>query len=149
MTASHETFETFKSNSPEETHALGQELAKRLHTGDCLAIVGDLGAGKTAIVRGLATGLGLDDPRMVSSPTYVLVQEYPGRMPIFHLDLYRMTSPAAELADLGLEEMLEEGVVLIEWADRASDALPANHITLKFEIVGENSRTLTLSSNTF
>ncbi len=145
MTTPHETSETFTSNSPEDTYAIGQELAKRLKTGDCLALVGDLGAGKTAIVRGLAIGLGLDDPRMVSSPTYVLVQEYPGRVPIFHLDLYRMVSPAVELSELGLDEMLEEGVVLIEWADRARGALPANHITLEFEITGQDSRTLTLS----
>ena len=132
--------ETHETNSPEETFAFGRHFAERLGVGDCVALVGGLGAGKTALTRGIAAGLGLEDTRLVSSPTYVLVQEYLGKTPIFHLDLYRMADPQAELADLGLEEMLEEGVTLIEWADRATTALPPNRWEITIEITAESSR---------
>jgi len=116
--------ETFKTNSLNKTYELGAELAKRFGAGDCVALIGPLGAGKTALVRGIASGLGLDDERLVSSPTFVLVRQYAGRVAIYHVDLYRLGAPAAELADLGIDEMLENGVVLIEWADRAAGRLP-------------------------
>jgi len=137
--------ETRETNSPEETYAFGCEFARQLAVGDCVALVGGLGAGKTALVRGIAEGLGLDDTRLVSSPTYVLVHEYLGANPIFHLDLYRMTDPVAELADLGLEEMLEEGVTLIEWSDRAAGALPRNRWEISIEITAESSRRFTVT----
>jgi tRNA threonylcarbamoyladenosine biosynthesis protein TsaE len=123
---------------------LGRLLAERLGRGDCLALTGPLGAGKTALVRGIAAGLGVRDGRMVSSPTYVLVQEYPGRVPIYHIDLYRMVRPAEELADLGLNEMLADGVVLIEWADRAAGALPRPRWEIGIELVGPRGRRFTL-----
>ena len=123
----------------------GREVFERLGVGDCVAMAGGLGAGKTVLVRGIAEGLRLDDTRLVSSPTYVLVREYPGRTPIFHIDLYRMGAPRAELADLGLEEMLEEGVALIEWADRATTALPHNRWEITIEITAESSRKFTVS----
>ena len=141
----HSPVETHETHSPDETLAFGLRFAERLSVGDCIALVGQLGAGKTALVRGLAEGLGLEDTRLVSSPTYVLVQEYPGRTPIFHIDLYRMVDPQAELADLGLEEMLEEGVTLIEWADRAATALPTNRWEIAIEITAESSRKFTVS----
>jgi tRNA threonylcarbamoyladenosine biosynthesis protein TsaE len=138
--------QTFETRSPEETHALGRRMAGELRRGDCLALVGNLGAGKTALVRGLAEGLGCD-AGLVSSPTYVLVQEYPARdgLGLFHIDLYRMSEPEAELADLGLEEMLENGVVVIEWADRVAAALPKDHLKLSIDIDGETSRHFTLT----
>ena len=137
--------ETRETNSPDETLAFGRDLARRLGAGDCVAMAGNLGAGKTVLVRGIAEGLGLDDTRLVSSPTYVLVQEYMASVPIFHLDLYRMSDPQAELADLGLEEMLEEGVALIEWADRATTALPRNRWEIAIEITAESSRRFTIT----
>jgi tRNA threonylcarbamoyladenosine biosynthesis protein TsaE len=137
--------ETHETNSPDETQAFGRHFAERLSVGDCVALVGGLGAGKTALTRGIAAGLGLEDTRLVSSPTYVLVQEYIGKMPIFHLDLYRMVDPGAELADLGLEEMLEEGVTLIEWSDRAETALPTNRWEITIEITAESSRRFTVT----
>lgn len=137
--------ETRETNSPDETLAFGRHFAERLGVSDCVALVGGLGAGKTVLVRGIAEGLGLEDTRLVSSPTYVLVQEYLGRSPIFHLDLYRMTNPHAELADLGLEEMLEEGVTLIEWADRALTALPPNRWEITIELTAESSRRFTVT----
>jgi len=134
-----------ETHSPDETLAFGRGMARRLGVGDCVAMIGSLGAGKTLLVRGIADGLGLEDTLLVSSPTYVLVQEYPGRIPIFHLDLYRMVDPRAELANLGLQEMLEEGVALIEWADRATGALPHNRWEIAIEIIAESSRRFTVT----
>ncbi len=139
------TTETFESCSPDETHAIGLRIGRGLSVGDCLALVGGLGAGKTALARGLAEGLGAD-ASLVSSPTYVLLQEYPGPVPMFHVDLYRMTAPEAEFADLGIEEMLAAGVVVVEWADRAPDALPRTHRQITMEITGETSRRISLAS---
>jgi tRNA threonylcarbamoyladenosine biosynthesis protein TsaE len=132
----------FTSQSIEATETFAAELAADLEPGSCLALVGPLGAGKTAFVRGLARGLGVEDTRLVSSPTYVLVQEYPGRVPLFHLDLYRMVHPEEELIDLGLEEMLAEGVVAVEWADRAGDALPDNRLEIRLRPAGESIRVI-------
>lgn len=136
--------EIFETNSPQQTDALGRELGGRFVVGDCVALVGPLGAGKTALVRGLASGLGLDDQRLVASPTYVLVRQYPGRCTIYHVDLYRLAAPEAELADLGIDEMLADGVVLIEWADRAAGQLPRPHWRIDIEITGQNSRSFRL-----
>jgi tRNA threonylcarbamoyl adenosine modification protein YjeE len=132
--------EIIETTSLEETYAFGRRFAQRLAVGDCVALVGDLGAGKTALARGIAMGLGLADQRMVSSPTFVLVQEYPTQPKLFHIDLYRLRQPAIELADLGLDEMLEEGIVLIEWADRAEDALPRERWQIRIESVGPSER---------
>ena len=132
--------EQFRTRSPAETLALGRRLAERLAAGDCVGLSGELGAGKTVLVRGIAAGLGVEDSRLVSSPTYVLVQEYPARVPVYHVDLYRLADPRAELGGLGLEEMLAEGVVLIEWAERAGDALPRPRWQVRIDIAGARSR---------
>ena len=132
--------ETVETHSVAETLALGERLADRLGAGDCVGLTGPLGAGKTVLARGIARGLGVADERLVTSPTYVLVQEYSGRVPIFHVDLYRLGAPDAELAELGLEEMLDEGVTLIEWADRAAGALPKPRWEVTITITGEDER---------
>jgi len=132
--------EVHETRSVRGTLAWGRALAERLGRGDCVALSGELGAGKTALVRGIAVGLGLGDARRVSSPTYVLVHEYAADLPIYHLDLYRMADPAVELAELGLDEMLEDGVVLIEWADRAAGALPVPRWEIDIEMTGERRR---------
>jgi tRNA threonylcarbamoyladenosine biosynthesis protein TsaE len=137
--------EVFDSDNVEATYAFGREFAKRLRAGDCVALIGELGAGKTALIRGIALGLGLDDQRLVSSPTFVLVQEYPARMTVYHIDLYRMRQPGIELADLGLDEMLADGVVLIEWADRALEALPARRWEIRIETTGAAARRFLVS----
>jgi tRNA threonylcarbamoyladenosine biosynthesis protein TsaE len=105
------------SHSEEETSAVGRQLGSRLDRGAVVLLAGDLGAGKTAFVRGLAEGLGID-PSEVSSPTFTLIQEYRGgRLPLFHVDLYRLTP--AEADDLGLDDpSMEAGVMAIEWPDR-------------------------------
>lgn len=132
--------ETFETRSATGTLAFGRRFAKRLGRGDCVGLVGDLGAGKTVLVRGIAVGLGVDDQRVVSSPTYVLVKEYPATIRIYHADLYRLAGSAEEVSDLGLAEMLADGVVLIEWADRAGSALPRPRWQVRIEISGPSSR---------
>lgn len=136
--------ETFTTTSPQQTIDLGRQLAQRLDQGDCVALIGQLGAGKTVLAKGLAVGLGLDDEKLVSSPTFVLIQEYPGRVPIFHVDLYRLADPAGELGGLGLTEMCREGVVIVEWADRAEQMLPRRHWRIRIEATGPEERTIAL-----
>lgn len=136
--------ETFETSSAAETEQLGRKLAERFGIGDCVALAGELGSGKTVLVRGIALGLGIEDERLVCSPTYVLVREYAGSIPIFHVDLYRLTNPAAELAELAAEEMLAEGLVLIEWADRAAEALPRPRWQIDIEVAAANRRRLHL-----
>lgn len=140
MEAPDKSREVLETKSPLGTLALGKKIAARLKRGDCVSLVGPLGAGKTVLVRGIAAGLGVTDKRLVSSPTFVLVQEYPATLPLFHLDLYRMCDAPAELADLGLDEMLQQGVVLIEWADKAPTALPTRRWQIEIEITGQKSR---------
>ena len=101
--------------SPAETEAAGQRLGVRLHAGDLVLLVGELGAGKTTFVRGVARGTGSTAP--VASPTFQLVRVYPGRVQLAHVDLYRIENPK-ELGDLGLDELLDQGAVVIEWGDR-------------------------------
>lgn len=101
--------------SPAETEAAGQRLGERLRTGDIVLLTGELGAGKTTFVRGVARGVGSDAP--VASPTFQLVRVYPGRLQLAHVDLYRIGS-SSELKDLGLEELADEGAVVVEWGDR-------------------------------
>ena len=110
------------TNSPEETEALGEMLAGRLEPGTVIAFTGDLGAGKTAFVRGLARGLGITE--RVTSPTFTIVNEYEGgRLPLFHFDMYRLGS-ADELFDIGWEDYLARGgVCAVEWSENVADAL--------------------------
>lgn len=113
---------------PDETatEAFGEALGRRLSGGTVLALAGELGAGKTCLVRGLARGLGVDDPDAVASPTYLLVVEHPGPVPLLHMDAYLPGKLEGFLADGGLDYLGEHrGVVAVEWADRLRDVLPA------------------------
>ncbi len=124
----------------EATVALGRRLGSLLPSGLVVALIGPLGAGKTQLVRAIAEGLGLSDSRMVCSPTFVLQHDYPGRVPIHHFDAYRLRSEG-EFLDLGVEELMEgDGVCLIEWADRVSGCLPADHLRIELRIVSETFR---------
>jgi tRNA threonylcarbamoyladenosine biosynthesis protein TsaE len=125
------------------TRAWGHRLAGLLFPGAVLALVGPLGAGKTHLVRFLAEGLGLADPRVVNSPTFVLIQEYDARLPVYHFDAYRLAGPA-DFLELGVEEYFGgSGVCLVEWADRVAEALPAEHLRLTLAVTGETGRLLT------
>lgn len=131
--------EEIVTSSEEETSAAGARLAGSLKAGDVVLLYGELGAGKTAFVRGLAEGLGAD-PAEVSSPTFTLIQEYSGRLTLFHVDLYRLEEP--EVDDLGLDELvLGEGVVAIEWAERWSGR-PDDVIDVRIEDLGEEKRSI-------
>lgn len=133
------------TSSEDETAAVGRELAATLSVGDVLLLHGDLGAGKTAFVRGLAEGLGV--PRdEVSSPTFTLVQEYRGgRLPLFHVDLYRIADPR-EFDELGLDEIAEDGVLAIEWAEKLPARLKLSRcVEVRIEHAGETKRRIAIS----
>jgi tRNA threonylcarbamoyladenosine biosynthesis protein TsaE len=124
------------SHSPAETFAFAEQIAATLRPGDVLALCGDLGAGKTHFVKGLAAGLGVASS--VTSPTFTLIHEYPGgRLPLYHLDFYRLDTDDDALR-IGFEEYLDAGGVLaIEWADKFPDLLPANTRWLDFRVEGD------------
>jgi tRNA threonylcarbamoyladenosine biosynthesis protein TsaE len=122
------------------TQAFGRWLGQRLPPGSIVALIGALGAGKTYLARAVAEGLGIADSRVVTSPTFVLVQEYAARLPIYHFDAYRLKTEA-EFAELGVHEYFESnGVCLVEWADRVPGCLPAEHLRITLTVTGENSR---------
>ena len=123
-----------------ETEALGRRLAAHLFAGAVVALIGPLGAGKTHFVRAIAEGLGIANPDVVTSPTFVLIQEYDARLPIYHFDAYRLKSQA-EFIDLGVHEYFQgDGVCLIEWADKAPAALPGERLEVRITITGEEAR---------
>jgi tRNA threonylcarbamoyladenosine biosynthesis protein TsaE len=122
------------------TNAFGHRLGPLLFPGAVVALVGPLGAGKTHLVRAIAEGLGIADSRAVSSPTFVLIQEYDAQLPIYHFDAYRLPGPA-EFVALGVDEYFSgDGVCLVEWADRVEAALPAEHLRITIVVTGETSR---------
>ena len=133
------------THSADETQALGQKLASRLAPGDVIAYFGDLGAGKTAFTRGLAQGLGITDP--VTSPTYTIVNEYTsGRIPLFHFDMYRLSS-SDELFDIGWEDYLSRGgVCAVEWSENVEDALQdAIRVTIEKDADEPDTRHITIT----
>ena len=132
----------FITNSPQETEALGQKLGQMLPAGTVSAYRGDLGAGKTAFTRGLARGLGIQDP--VTSPTYTIVNEYlGGRVPLFHFDMYRLHS-ADDLFDIGWDDYLErQGICAVEWSENVAEALE-DPLVVTICKTGEESRKITL-----
>ena len=135
--------QSITSHSVEETERLGMELARALRSGDVVALVGEIGAGKTTFVRGLARGLGVPDGS-VASPSFVLVRQYTaGRMPLYHADLFRLDNSAAAVS-VGLEECYEAGgVTLIEWANKVLGVLPEQFLEIRFEATDPETRRLT------
>jgi tRNA threonylcarbamoyladenosine biosynthesis protein TsaE len=131
----------FASRSPDQTRAFGLALGELLRGGECIALSGELGAGKTVLAKGLAEGLGVPADEPVISPTFVLVREYFGRLRLFHIDAYRLRD-AAELLDLGWEEMLQSpaAVVAIEWPERVAAAIPAAACRVALTHVGPSER---------
>jgi tRNA threonylcarbamoyladenosine biosynthesis protein TsaE len=122
------------------TTAFGHRIGKLLFPGAVVALTGPLGAGKTHLVRAIAEGLDIPDSRVVSSPTFVLIQEYTARIPIYHFDAYRLRSEG-EFFDLGAQEYFEgSGVCLIEWADRVAGCLPIEHLRIELRVTGDTTR---------
>ncbi len=128
------------SRSPDETRALGRRVGAALAAGDVVALVGDLGAGKTQFVKGMAMGLGLSDPDVVTSPTFVLMNSYDLRLPLRHYDFYRLES--VDLESLAFFELRETSAVVVEWAEKAGDAL-GDRLEVRLEATGPESRRLT------
>jgi tRNA threonylcarbamoyladenosine biosynthesis protein TsaE len=126
--------------SPEDTEALGGRIAASLIPGDVVVLAGALGCGKTLLTKGIATGLGVDEP--VVSPSFVLVREYrTGFMPIVHVDVYRLAS-LNEFADLDVLELARDGVLVIEWGEAVETQLPRDHLRIEFTVGDDQSRTL-------
>src|SRR6476661_939428 len=130
----------------EATEAFGRRLGGLLFPGAVVALVGPLGAGKTHLTRAVAEGLGVKNPAAVNSPTFVLIQEYPARLPIYHFDAYRLGGPR-EFRELGTDEYFHgDGVCLVEWADKVEPALPAERLRVELAIVDESRRRFTLTA---
>jgi tRNA threonylcarbamoyladenosine biosynthesis protein TsaE len=130
----------FISHSTQQTHRVGVTLGKLLQAGDILLLSGELGAGKTTLTKGLAEGLGVEG--YVNSPTFTLVNEYQGRLPVYHLDCYRLES-GREALDFGIEEYLYgDGVTIIEWFELIAEILPPEHLTIRLRHLNETKRDL-------
>jgi tRNA threonylcarbamoyladenosine biosynthesis protein TsaE len=131
---------TLVSKSPEETRRLGERLGALLQPGDVILLSGELGAGKTVFVQGIARGLGFDGA--VSSKSFVLLGEYPGRLTLYHADLYRLEDPE-QVRDLALDEISAGGVLVVEWPERAGEGvLSEEHLRVEFAVTGESTREL-------
>ena len=132
----------YLSHSPEETEQLGEQLGRTLRPGSVVAYRGDLGMGKTAFTRGLARGLGCTC--RVTSPTFTIVNEYSGALPLFHFDMYRLDS-SDELFDIGWEDYLRRGAVCaVEWSEKVEDAFFGDEIVLRIEKLGDSERKITI-----
>ena len=133
------------SHSPEETQAIGRILGSSAEAGDIFLLVGGLGAGKTCLTQGIVWGLGVDE--YARSPTFVLVSQYQGRLTLYHMDLYRLDT-IEEIIDLGLDEYLYgDGVCVVEWAEKAAEVFPEQHVLVRLDYIDETSRRLTLTGS--
>jgi tRNA threonylcarbamoyladenosine biosynthesis protein TsaE len=140
-----DTTRTIVTISAEQTRAVGTVLGELARRGDVVALYGELGAGKTELAKGIARGLGV--PEVVSSPTFILMAEYAGRLPFFHLDLYRLGGAADVLASGLMDERRATGVTVIEWADRMGELLPVERLDVTIDGMGEAPRQLLLAAD--
>lgn len=131
---------TRTTSDAEGTRALAASLARVARAGDVIALTGDLGAGKTQFAKGFGAGLGV--AATINSPSFVLMAEYAGRLPLFHIDLYRLDDARGALADGLLDERQADGVTLVEWAERMGDALPARRLDVVIDGSGDEPRTI-------
>ncbi len=137
--------EKILSKGPEETRAFGKHLAKALKKGDIICLFGDLGSGKTTLIKGIAEGLNID-PKKVNSPTFVLMNIYQGRLPLFHFDLYRLEDLYG-IRSIGYDEFLYgDGISVIEWADRLGEFLPEEYLKIEMEHKKLDERVIRLSA---
>jgi tRNA threonylcarbamoyladenosine biosynthesis protein TsaE len=133
------------TRTPSETIRLGKRIGRLLDPGDIVALIGELGTGKTHLIKGLAAGAGIKDSSYVSSPSFTLIHEYSGKVPFYHIDLYRLGSEK-EAEELGLEECLGgTGIAAIEWADKIPSLLPGERLLIRLSYVDERSRSIKLS----
>jgi tRNA threonylcarbamoyladenosine biosynthesis protein TsaE len=133
-----------QTHSAADTQALGLALGRLLWPGAIVCLEGDLGAGKTCLTQGLGQGLGIDEP--IISPTFTLIREYRGRLPLFHVDCYRLSDPADAWA-LGLDDYLYgDGVTVVEWADRVQALIPADRLWIRLEYLDGDARRVTLTA---
>ena len=135
----------FISHGESQTERIGRAIGMAGRAGDVVGLVGELGAGKTRLAKGVAAGLGVEDERKVRSPSFVLIREHAGRLRLFHVDAYRLAG-AGELESLGFEEILGQGgLTVVEWADHVAEALPEDRLTLDLTITGKKSRRIRLN----
>ena len=131
------------SNSAEKTFELGKRIGESLRENDIIALYGPLGAGKTTLVQGIGAGLGVED--FITSPTFILINEYSGRLPLYHIDLYRLEN-ISQAEDLGIVEYFDKGgVCIIEWAEKLGNLLPKDFKTIKIDVISETDRRINLS----
>ena len=132
------------SDSREQTLEVGRLIGAILERGDIVALIGELGSGKTCLTQGMAKGLGVEENVPVVSPTFTLINEYPGKIPLIHLDVYRLSGPR-DLEDMGYEEYFEGGgIIVIEWAEKIRDILPAKTLFISMRYIDENTREMIL-----
>ncbi len=133
------------SESPEDTLDIGRIIGENLTGGDIVALTGELGAGKTYLTQGIAKGIGIPEGYYVTSPTFTLINEYPGRIPLYHMDVYRL-SGSRDLEDMGYKEYFYgDGVVVIEWAEKVDDIIPAEALLINLEHCNGNKRKIRIS----
>jgi tRNA threonylcarbamoyladenosine biosynthesis protein TsaE len=137
------------SKSPAETLRIGRLLGSALTGGDCVALTGELGAGKTCLTQGIASGLGVPDCYVVASPTFTLINEYPGKeTALYHLDFYRLAGPG-DLEEIGYQEYLTRGgVVVVEWAEKIPEVIPEKALCITLSYAGEHARKIEISGET-
>ena len=134
------------STSPEMTRRLGEKLGKKLSPGAVLALIGELGSGKTVFAQGILKGLGVKD-RYMTSPSFVLIKEYKARLHVYHIDLFRLKSKE-ELNQLGIKEYLfGDGVTIVEWAEKVMDILPPEYLEVHFEVISARKRNIRIFFN--
>lgn len=135
----------FVTKSLEESIALGKKIGSKLRPGDIVGFYGELGSGKTTMIKGVAMGLGVKEQDIVKSPSFIMINEYKGRYPIYHIDLYRVRN-IEEVLSIGFEDYLYgDGVCLIEWAEKAEGQLPENIIKIEFESVSLTERKINIT----
>jgi len=142
MTVATDQQRLFVSADPGATSTLGRALAGVAQSGDVICLWGDLGAGKTHLAKAFGAGLGV--AQTITSPSFILMAEYEGRLPLFHIDLYRLAGGAVAISDGLIDERQSEGVTLIEWADRLGPAMPASRLDVRIEGTGDGPRTVHL-----
>lgn len=134
------------SSSPRETEELGQQLGSILTRGAFIALHGELGSGKTCFTRGVVATAAPGSAHLVASPTFAIMNEYPGAIPVYHFDFYRLSS-SHEIAELGFEEYLQDdGICIAEWSERLGELLPQDHLSVTFEHTSEDQRQITFEA---